>query len=133
MGISLFLYTSSLSNTLCMATGLVGVCFGLQLITMIPTASELFGLKNFGVIYNFILLGNPMGAFIFSELLAGYVYDTEAIKQGASTCFGAACFRLIFLVLAAVCGVGAMLGLCLTLRIRPVYQMLYSGGSSHHK
>lgn len=132
MCLSFLLYTSTLSSTLYIATALIGIGFGVQFTTMIPTASELFGLKNFGVIYNFILLGNPIGALLFSGLLAGYIYDAEAIKQGASTCLGSACFRLTFLVLAALCGVGTMLGLYLSLRIRPVYQMLYSGGSSHH-
>lgn len=134
MGVSFLLYTSTLSSTtLYLATGLVGICFGVQFTTMIPTASELFGLKNFGVIYNFILLGNPIGAFLFSGLLAGYLYDSEASKQGRSTCLGADCFRVTFLVLTAVCGVGVTLGLYLTVRIRPVYQMLYSGGSSHNR
>ncbi|XP_057995836.1 protein NUCLEAR FUSION DEFECTIVE 4 isoform X2 [Hevea brasiliensis] len=70
-------------------------------------------------------------------LLAGYVYDTEAAKQqelnmllGSSiSCMGPHCFRLTFLVLAGVCGVGSILSLILTMRIWPVYEMLYAGGS----
>ena len=45
---------------------------------MTPTASELFGLKHVGVIYNLIQLGNPIGAAFFSVLLAGNLYDAEA-------------------------------------------------------
>ncbi|KAL9238572.1 hypothetical protein vseg_012973 [Gypsophila vaccaria] len=129
MLVSFLLYASNLSGTHYIATGLIGVCYGVQFTTMIPTASELFGLKNFGVIYNFMMLGNPVGALLFSGLLAGSVYDTEAARQGVAACYGADCFRFTFLVLAGVCGVGAVLGLVLTVRIRPVYQMLYSGGS----
>ncbi|KAE8705090.1 hypothetical protein F3Y22_tig00110430pilonHSYRG00239 [Hibiscus syriacus] len=96
---------------------------------MVPTASELFGLKHFGIIYNFMLIGNPVGALLFSGLLAGSVYDAEAAKQGSSTCLGPECFRLTFFVLAGICCIGSILGLFLTIRIRPVYQMLYASGS----
>ncbi|GJZ47811.1 putative reverse transcriptase domain-containing protein [Tanacetum coccineum] len=53
------------------------------------------------------LLGtcNPLGALLFSGMLAGYIYDTEEARQGT------------------------ILSLILTLRIRPVYQMLYADGS----
>ncbi|KAF3788123.1 NUCLEAR FUSION DEFECTIVE 4 protein [Nymphaea thermarum] len=130
------LFASSLSGTLYAATALLGICYGVQFSIMIPTASELFGLKHFGVIYNFIGIGNPLGALIFSAGLAGYVYDKEAEKQFAEglvtsdeTCLGIVCFRLTFLVLAGVCALGSLLSVILTVRIRPVYQMLYSGGS----
>ncbi|GMH15907.1 hypothetical protein Nepgr_017748 [Nepenthes gracilis] len=132
------LYASAASGTLYAATALLGICYGVQFAIMIPTASELFGLKHFGVIYNFMLLGNPVGAIFFSAWLAGDVYDAEASKQGGSSCYGAACFRLTFLVLACMCGLGTLLGIVLTIRIRPVYRMLYAGGSfripqsSHH-
>lgn len=74
-------------------------------------------------------LGNPLGALLFSGLLAGYVYDIEEAKQGGSSCLGPNCYRLTFFVLASVCGLGTILSIILTLRIRPVYQMLYAGGS----
>lgn len=129
MILTFLLYASALSGTLYAATVLLGVCCGVIYSLMVPTASELFGLKHFGLIYNFILLGNPIGAFLFSGLLAGKLYDAEATKQGSSTCIGAECFRLTFLVLAGVCGLGTILSIILTIRIRPVYQMLYAGGS----
>ncbi|KAJ0006726.1 hypothetical protein Pint_30214 [Pistacia integerrima] len=125
------LYASSLNGTLYVyaATALLGVCYGIIYSLMVPIASELFGLKHFGIIYNFVLLGNPIGALLFSGILAGYVYDAEAAKQGSSTCLGAECFRLTFQILAGVCGLGTILSTILTIRIRPVYQMLYAGGS----
>lgn len=129
MVITFLLYASALSGTLYAATALLGVCFGFQFAIMIPTASELFGLRHFGVIFNFMQLGNPIGALLFSGLLAGQVYDREAAKQGGSSCVGPDCYRLTFLVLAGVCGLGALLSIILTIRIRPVYQMLYAGGS----
>ncbi|KAL0382940.1 UNVERIFIED_CONTAM: hypothetical protein Scaly_0581300 [Sesamum calycinum] len=92
-------------------------------------ASELFGLKNFGLFFNFMSLGNPLGAYLFSGLLAGFVYDNEAAKQHSATCLGPTCFRLTFLVLAGVCIIGTILSIVLTMRILPVYKMLYAGGS----
>ncbi|KAL7139891.1 hypothetical protein ABFS83_09G084300 [Erythranthe nasuta] len=124
------LYASALSSvTLYAATGLLGVCYGVQFAVMIPTASELFGLRHFGIIFNFMQLGNPVGALLFSALLAGQVYDSEAAKQTGPNCMGPNCFRATFLVLAGVCGLGSLLSVVLTIRIRPVYQMLYAGGS----
>ncbi|KAK9281601.1 hypothetical protein L1049_004850 [Liquidambar formosana] len=129
MIITFLLYASALSGTLYAATALLGICYGVQFSIMVPTASELFGLKHFGIIFNFMQLGNPVGALLFSGLLAGYVYDAEAAKQGGSSCLGANCFRLTFLVLAGVCGLGTILSIILTIRLRSVYQMLYAGGS----
>ncbi|CAA2993425.1 NUCLEAR FUSION DEFECTIVE 4 [Olea europaea subsp. europaea] len=129
MILTFLLYASSLSGTLYAATALLGVCFGVQFGIMIPTTSELFGLRHFGLIYNFMQLGNPVGALLFSGWLAGHVYDTEAAKQQVSSCMGPNCFRFTFLVLAGVCGLGTFLSIILTIRIRPVYQMLYAGGS----
>ncbi|KAJ4957518.1 hypothetical protein NE237_024629 [Protea cynaroides] len=139
MIITYLLFASALSGTLYVAIALLGICYGAQFSIMIPTASELFGLKDFGIIYNFMVIGNPLGAFLFSGLLAGYVYDKEAAKQQgldllkeSASCLGPNCFGLTFLVLAGVCGLGSVLSLILTIRIKPVYQMLYAGGSFRH-
>ncbi|PSR96057.1 Protein NUCLEAR FUSION DEFECTIVE like [Actinidia chinensis var. chinensis] len=129
MIVAFLLYASALNGTLYAATGLLGICYGVQFAIMVPTSSELFGLKHFGIIFNFMQLGNPIGALLFSALLAGYVYDAEAAKQEVSSCLGPNCYRLTFLVLACMCGLGTILSIILTIRIRPVYQMLYAGGS----
>lgn len=129
MIVTYLLYASALNGTLYAATALLGICYGVQFAIMIPTSSELFGLKHFGIIYNFMQFGNPVGALLFSGLLAGYVYDAEASKQQSSSCLGPTCFRLTFLILAGACGLGTILSIILTIRIRPVYQMLYAGGS----
>ncbi|KAG6511139.1 protein NUCLEAR FUSION DEFECTIVE 4-like [Zingiber officinale] len=131
MVVAYLLYASAINGTLYASTAMLGFCYGVQFSVMVPTVSELFGLKQFGLFYNFMLLGNPLGAFFFSGLLAGYVYDTEAAKQDptSSTCLGPNCFRLTFLFLAGVCGLGTLLSIILSVRIRPVYQMLYASGS----
>ncbi|XWS17057.1 hypothetical protein CRYUN_Cryun33cG0035200 [Craigia yunnanensis] len=137
MVITYILFASAIDGTLYAATALLGICYGVQFSIMIPTVSELFGLKHFGIFYNFMSLGNPLGAFLFSGLLAGYIYDTEVEKQhgldlvsSSVSCIGPNCFRLTFLVLAGFCGVGSVASVILTKRIWPVYQMLYGGGSS---
>jgi MFS family permease len=104
---------------------------------MIPTVSELFGLKDFGLMYNFMLLVNPLGAFFFSALLAGYIYDKEAAKQHPgvlepSNCFGPDCFRLTFFVCAIICCCGTLASVFFIERIKPVYKMLYASGSFRH-
>ncbi|KAL6558299.1 hypothetical protein OROMI_018649 [Orobanche minor] len=129
MAITYLLFASALDGTLFVATSLLGICYGFQFSIMVPTASELFGLKNFGMFFNFMCLGNPLGAYLFSGLLAGFLYDNEAARQHSSTCLGPNCFRLTFIVLSGVCVVGAMLSTVLTVRLIPVYRMLYAGGS----
>ncbi|KAL6638723.1 hypothetical protein ACP70R_023582 [Stipagrostis hirtigluma subsp. patula] len=114
----------------------IGVCYGVQFAVMIPTTSELFGLRNFGLFYNLMSLANPLGAVLFSEELAGRLYDDEAARQrrrrpghAPHACLGPECFRVAFVVLAGACAVGTAVSLVLAARIRPVYRALYSGGS----
>lgn len=122
------LFAMGIDHTIYVVTPLLGIGMGFQFLS-IATISELFGLRHFGINFNFILLGNPIGATIFSAFLAGYIYDKEAEKQGNPTCIGPDCFRVTFLVLAGVCGLGTLLSVILTVRIRPVYQALYASGS----
>ncbi|KAJ3677261.1 hypothetical protein LUZ60_002985 [Juncus effusus] len=129
MVISFLFLSLALDRSLYISTGFLGICYGVQYSVMIPTVSELFGLKNFGLFYNFMSLGNPIGAFLFSGLLAGYLYDKEMGKQVGTTCLGQECFRVTFLILGGLCAFGAFLSVILSVRIRPVYQMLYAGGS----
>ncbi|KAJ1436990.1 Nodulin-like [Sesbania bispinosa] len=130
------LFAFAVKGALYPAIAFLGVCYGVQVSIMIPTVSELFGLKHFGVLSNFMAVGNPLGALLFSALLAGYIYDNEAAKQhginlfaSGAACVGANCFKLTFFILAGVCAAGIILSIILTMRIRPVYQMLYAGGS----
>lgn len=130
------LFAFAVNGTLYPAVAFLGVCYGVQVSIMIPTTSELFGLRNFGVFSNVMSLGNPLGATLFSALLAGSIYDNEAAKQhginllaSGVSCVGASCFKLTFFILSGVCAAGIILSIILTLRIKPVYQMLYAGGS----
>lgn len=119
----LFAYGSR--SLLSLASAIMGFCFGVQFSVMVPTASELFGLKHFGVIYNFINMSIPLGSLCFSALLAGFLYDWRAGE--GNVCSGRSCFHLTFVVLTGVCVVGLLLSLYLSYRIRPVYKTLYPG------
>ncbi|KAH1244026.1 hypothetical protein GmHk_06G014756 [Glycine max] len=74
----------------------VGICYAVPLAITLPTASELFGLKYYGLIYNILIFNLPFGSFLFSGLLAGILYDLEATTTagGGDTCVGAHCYRL---------------------------------------
>lgn len=128
------MFASALPGTLFVGSVLLGLCFGVHFSIMVPTASELFGLKHFGMIYNCLTMASPLGSFLFSGLIAGYLYDREAAKDslhGTSylttkeVCTGAHCFRLTFFVMAGVAAFGVLLTTVLTYRIRSVYTALY--------
>ncbi|KAH8949564.1 hypothetical protein BDL97_10G038600 [Sphagnum fallax] len=148
------LFASAWPGSLYAGSMLLGLCYGVHFSIMVPTASELFGLRHFGMIYNFLNIGNPLGSLLFSGLIAGYLYDQEASKgaavgsgwrilgsgsshwlsgtavgshteHGVPVCVGAHCFRLTFIIMACVCAVGVVLTSVLTYRIRSVYLSLY--------
>lgn len=147
MIIAHLLFASAVPGSLHVGSAILGICYGVQFTVMVPTASELFGLKHFGTIYNFIILGDPLGSCLFSGWLAGSLYDREAerqrqwttsvnlpprriwdilISQGhGAQCKGAHCFRLTFLIMAGVCIVGVISSIILSYRIKPVYNTLY--------
>lgn len=102
------MFASALPGTLYVGSVLLGLCYGMHFSIMVPTASELFGLKHFGMIYNFLTIASPLGSFLFSGLIAGYLYDREAAKDSGlslatkEVCNGAHCFRTTFYVMSAV-------------------------------
>eukprot|EP00850_Spirogloea_muscicola_P014200 SM000100S09427 [mRNA] locus=s100:349234:353160:+ [translate_table: standard] len=141
MSIGHLLFALAVPSSLYIGSLLIGLGYGAHWAIMPATASELFGLKNFGILYNTLTISNPAGSYLFSGLLAGYIYDREAAKghreQYSSfgshnstepvpqQCTGAHCFRLTFFVMMGVCFVGVILNVILIVRTRPVYKMLY--------
>lgn len=105
----------------------VGICYGVRLAVTVPVASELFGLKYFGLMYNVLILNLPLGSFLFSGLLAGYVYDSEATNSsgGGNTCTGSHCYRLVFVAMAFACVVGFGLDMILAVRTRKLYSSIH--------
>ncbi|KAI3975860.1 hypothetical protein MKX01_030705 [Papaver californicum] len=114
----------ALPGSLYVGSILVGICYGVRLAITVPVASELFGLKYYGLIYNILILNLPLGSFLFSGLLAGFFYDAQATKTkgGGNTCIGAHCYRQAFMVMALTCVAGFALDVILTLRTKNLYK-----------
>lgn len=139
----------ALPGALYVGTVLIGTCYGFHWAIVPATASELFGLKNFGALYNFLTMANPAGCLIFSGLIAGPLYDREAEKQAHGNhfkhtgsilssllgideqlkCEGSICFFLTLIILSAFSLVGVLLSMILVYRTKAVYAHLY--GNSH--
>lgn len=149
------LFAFAVPGSLYVASVILGISYGIHFSTMVPTASELFGLKHFGVIYNFLTMASPLGSFLFSGVITGYLYDQEAKQKIAPDarivdtflnnlhnynvvddhvqvleCIGAHCFRLTFIIMACVCALGVIVSIVLTIRIRRVYLSLYGPSTS---
>ncbi|KAE8661636.1 ZNF511 protein [Hibiscus syriacus] len=128
-------------------TLLIGLGYGAHWAIVPAAASELFGLKKFGALYNFLTLANPAGSLVFSGLIASSIYDREAEKQahqhlvrpqisGLSfaglfgqdeplKCHGSICFFLTSMIMSGFCIVAAVLSVILVYRTKTVYANLY--------
>ncbi|KAI5388030.1 protein NUCLEAR FUSION DEFECTIVE 4 [Lathyrus oleraceus] len=126
MAVGYILLALAMPGSLYIGSIIVGICYGVRLAVTVPTASELFGLKYYGLIYNILILNLPLGSFLFSGLLAGILYDMEATttEGGGNTCVGGHCYRLVFIVMAGACVVGFFLDILLSLRTKTVYNKI---------
>ncbi|KAF7841172.1 protein NUCLEAR FUSION DEFECTIVE 4-like [Senna tora] len=126
MGVGYILLAMAMPGSLYIGSLIVGICYGVRLAITVPTASELFGLKYYGLIYNILILNLPLGSFLFSGLLAGILYDMEATTTagGGNTCVGAHCYRLVFIIMAGACVVGFFLDVLLSIRTKDVYKRI---------
>uniref|UniRef100_A0A2N9IJP6 Nodulin-like domain-containing protein n=1 Tax=Fagus sylvatica TaxID=28930 RepID=A0A2N9IJP6_FAGSY len=66
---------------------LMGICDGSQWSLMPTITSDIFGVRHMGTIYNTFGLGCPIGSYIFSVRVIGYIYDMEAGGEDHS-CLG---------------------------------------------
>ncbi|CAN0924702.1 Protein NUCLEAR FUSION DEFECTIVE 4 [Linum grandiflorum] len=123
-------------------TLLIGLGYGSHWAIVPATASELFGLKKFGALYNFLTLANPAGSLVFSGVIASGIYDREAEKQagihnpnfrfsnvfGAEEtlkCEGSVCYFLTCMIMSGFCVIAGILSLILVRRTKIVYTNLY--------
>ncbi|XP_075499380.1 protein NUCLEAR FUSION DEFECTIVE 4-like [Primulina tabacum] len=145
-----FFFAMGWPGAMYVGTLLVGVGYGAHWAIVPAAASELFGLKKFGVLYNFLTLANPAGSLVFSGVIASSIYDREAERQAHNAphiyhsmmssfsrflylgeplkCHGAICFFLTFLIMSGFCIIAAVLSMILVYRTKIVYANLY--GSS---
>ncbi|KAH9667300.1 Nodulin-like domain-containing protein [Citrus sinensis] len=93
MALGYIIMAMALPGSLHIGSILVGICYGVRLTITVPVASELFGVKYYGLLYKILILNLPLGSFLFSGLLAGYLYDAQATisVDGSNTCVGAHC------------------------------------------
>ncbi|KAL7094985.1 hypothetical protein ACP275_11G138600 [Erythranthe tilingii] len=141
-----FVFAMGWPGAMYLGTLLVGLGYGSHWAIVPAAASELFGLKKFGALYNFLTLANPAGSLIFSGLIASSIYDREAEKQahgrigdrnGISSftrflvaddplkCEGAICFFLTSMIMSGLCIIAVVLSMILVYRTKPVYAHLY--------
>ncbi|KAJ7956034.1 Protein NUCLEAR FUSION DEFECTIVE 4-like [Quillaja saponaria] len=125
-------------------TVLIGVGYGAHLAIVPASASELFGLKSFGALYNFLTLAIPAGSVIFSGVIASGIYDYYAEKQASFqlqdlramsvihlqkedslSCEGSICYSLTFGILSGLCIVATVLSSIIVFRTKRVYAQLY--------
>ncbi|KAL5717540.1 hypothetical protein ACHQM5_010526 [Ranunculus cassubicifolius] len=134
-------------------TMLIGLGYGAHWAVVPAAASELFGLKNFGALYNFLTLANPAGSLVFSGVIASTIYDYEAERQAhgglnttksllarmfdgglgveeALKCEGTICFYLTSMIMSAFCIVALALSMILVYRTKVVYANLYGKSRS---
>ncbi|CAO2042029.1 unnamed protein product [Urochloa humidicola] len=144
-----FLFAMAWPGTMYIASLLVGLAYGAHWAIVPAAVSELFGVKHFGAMYNFLILANPTGSFIFSGLIVSNLYDYEAEKQahqhqmpallsprllrtmrfltdGPLKCEGPSCFFVSSLIMSVFCVIGAGLSLLVVHRTKRVYARLYS-------
>lgn len=126
MALGYILLAIAMPGSLYIGSVVVGICYGVRLAITVPMASEVFGLKNYGMIYNVLILNLPLGSFLFSGLLAGILYDWEATttKEGGNMCVGGHCYRLVFVVMACSCVVGFAMDLFLAFRTKRLYSKM---------
>ncbi|XP_050233995.1 protein NUCLEAR FUSION DEFECTIVE 4-like [Mercurialis annua] len=126
-------------------TLLIGLGYGAHWAIVPAAASELFGLKKFGALYNFLTLANPAGSLVFSGLIASSIYDREAERQAHAhnmrtagslvsglvgldepyKCVGSVCYFLTSMIMSGFCIIAVMLSLFLVHRTKVVYAHLY--------
>ncbi|CAI9769811.1 unnamed protein product [Fraxinus pennsylvanica] len=132
MAVGYVIMAIAMPGSLYVGSIVVGICYGVRIAVSVPTASELFGLKYYGLIYNILILNLPLGSFLFSGLLAGFLYDSQATSTagGGNTCLGAHCYRLVFVVMAIACIIGFGLDLLLAFRTKSIYSKIYASRRS---
>ncbi|CAM6115165.1 unnamed protein product [Calypogeia fissa] len=127
MSLGYVLISSALPGSLYPALIVIGFCYGAQWSLMPAITSELFGLKRFATLFNAISIASPIGAYFLSVQVTGRLYDMEAAKdqREVSTvdfeCYGAHCFRLTFIILAAVSLLGCTVCSVLVHRTKAFY------------
>lgn len=147
MAVGHFFFAMGWPGAMYIGTLLIGLGYGAHWAIVPAAASELFGLKKFGALYNFLTLANPAGSLVFSGLIASSIYDSEAEKQAQQRlhpqqnlgsmflnvlkvdeplkCEGAICYFLTSMIMSGLCIIAVVLSMILVYRTKVVYTNLY--------
>ena len=101
---------------------LMGICDGSQWSLMPTITSDIFGVRHMGTIFNTIAIACPVGSYIFSVRVIGYIYDKEAGGEDHS-CFGTRCFMLSFFIMASLAFLGFLFAIALFQRTKRFYML----------
>lgn len=129
MAIGHMVIASGFPGMLSVGSILVGICYGAQWSLMPTITSEVFGVRHLGTIFNAIAIATPVGSYIFSVRVIGYIYDKEAGGEGS--CSGPHCFMESFLIMSSVVFLGSLVAIALFFRTSRVYQQVVLGSSKH--
>lgn len=110
---------SGVPGSLYVGSVLVGICYGSQWSLMPTITSEIFGVQHMGTIFNTIAIASPLGSYILSVKVIGYIYDEESRVD--NSCSGTHCFMLSFFILAGVSLFGFLVAVALLVKTRAVY------------
>jgi len=126
MSVGHVIISSGLAASLYIGSVLVGLCYGCQWALMPSITSEIFGLNHFGTIFNMVAVASPVGSYILSVRVVGYIYDMESPRD-EHACHGKHCFALSFMIMACVCLFGSAVAFVLYIRTRKFYrQVVYA-------
>ncbi|KAI9174850.1 hypothetical protein LWI28_023648 [Acer negundo] len=123
LSVGLIVIASGFPYNLYVGTILVGVCYGSQWSLLASVASEIFGVGHLGTIVNAFAVASPIGSYIFSVRIIGYIYDKAASGEDNS-CYGTHCFMLSFLIIAFFALCGSLVALLLSFRTKRFYDQV---------
>lgn len=143
MAVGLFYYAMGWPGEIYVVSILIGLGYGAHWAIVPAAASELFGLKSFGALYNFLTLSSTAGSLIFSGVIGSGIYDyyaekqagiqklnsesvlTMPIREESLTCMGTICYSLTCGIMSGLCVIAMILSLIVVHRTRSVYAQLY--------
>ncbi|KMZ65092.1 Nodulin-like / Major Facilitator Superfamily protein [Zostera marina] len=117
--------SAAFPGALYLGSVVVGICYGSQWSLMPTITSELFGMAHLGTIFNTISVASPLGSYVLSVKVTGYLFDKVEEEQASDDCSGPQCFRLSFMIMAVVALNGCAFSSALFLRTRKFYRELF--------
>lgn len=123
MSVGHVVISSGIPGALYIGSIFVGLCYGCQWSLAPIITSEIFGLRHMGTVFNMISLASPLGSYILSVKVVGYLFDMKVGRlSDLRACTNSHCFMISFLVMGAVSFSGSILSLVLFFRTRRFYE-----------